>query len=280
MESQRISLQIGANTRYILGTSGRVSSLERYRKLLQDILGVDVAYIPINSGDAEHPQISPQRYASALKGMPCIGGSISRDIKHTIIPFLDEVDELAAEIQSVNTVIVQKDGRLKGYNSDALGFRHAIVNGMEKSKLEIKTAVCYGYGGVTSTVTSVLQGLGIKVYLIGRNKSTAEARAPELKVDVWSGEQVDLFVNATPATESPLGNAPNLLDALRSCKMAFDHEMPGKYLQEYCEANQIYHIKGLDMYYPQMTAQWKLFLEGMVEPDRVEDLLRQADGQK
>lgn len=277
METQTIALKIGANTRFILGTSGRISSLERYRKLLQDILGVDVAYIPINSGDSEHPQILPERYASALKGMPCIGGSISRDIKHTIIPFLDEVDDLAAEIQSVNTVIVQKSGKLKGYNSDALGFRQAIVNGIKKSDIEIKTAVCYGYGGVTSVVTSVLQGLGIKVYLIGRNRTTAEARAPELKVSVWSGEAVDLFVNATPATESPLENAANLLDALKSCKMAFDHEMPGKYLQEYCEAHNIYHIKGLDMYYPQMTAQWKLFLDGIVEPERVEELLRQAD---
>lgn len=277
MDHPTIALKIGANTRYILGTSGRISSLERYRKLLQDILGVDVAYVPINSGDKNHPQILPQRYASALKGMPCIGGSISRDIKHTIIPFLDEVDELAAEIQSVNTVIVQKDGKLKGYNSDALGFREAIVNGIEKSKIEIKTAVCYGYGGVTSTVTTVLQGLGIKVYLIGRNRATAEARAPELKVEVWSGQPVDLFVNATPATESPLGDAANLLDALQSCKMAFDHEMPGKYLQEYCEDHGIYHIKGLDMYYPQMTVQWKLFLEGIVEPERVEELLRQAD---
>ena len=277
MDSQRIALQIGANTRYILGTSGRLSSMERYRKLLQDILAVDVAYIAINSGDVERPSIQPERYAAALKGMPCIGGSISRDIKHTIIPFLDEVDELAAEIQSVNTVIVQKNGKLKGYNSDALGFRQAIVNGIAASNIEIKTAVCYGYGGVTSVVTSVLQGLGIRVYLIGRNRATAEARAPELKVEVWSGQPVDLFVNATPATESPLEAAANLLPALQQCKMAFDHEMPGKYLQEYCAEHGIYHIKGLDMYYPQMTAQWKLFLEGMVDPDKVEGLLRQAD---
>lgn len=278
MESDKVAVKIGANTRFILGTSGRISSLERYRKLLQDIIKVDVAYIPINSGDQDNKNITPERYASALKGMPCIGGSISRDVKHSIIPFLDEIDDLAKEIQSVNTVIVKPGGKLKGYNSDALGFRQAIVNGMEKSGISVSTAVCYGYGGVTSVVTSVLQGLGIKVFLSGRNAVTAATRAAELGVEVWNGQAVDLFVNATPATERPLQEAPNLLDAIANCRIAFDHEMPGKYLEEYCLANNVYHIKGLDMYYPQMCAQWQLFLEGIVAPELVEDLLRQADG--
>jgi shikimate dehydrogenase len=243
-------------------------------------LKLDIAYIPINSGSNEDKRISPERYAAALKGMPCIGGSISRDIKHSIIPYLDEVDELAKEIQSVNTVIVT-DGKLKGYNSDALGFRQAIVNGMARSGITITSAVCYGYGGVTPVVTSILRGMGIKVYLIGRNVETARARASELGVELWTaGQQVDLFVNATPATEHPLEQAPNLLEALQHCTVAFDHEMPGKYLREYCEASggQVHHIQGLDMYYPQMIAQWTLFLQGLVEPDRIEDLLIQANG--
>jgi shikimate dehydrogenase len=281
MDTDKIALKIGPNTRFILGTSGRLSSLERYRMLLQDILKVDIAYIPINSGDMSDPRISPERYASALKGMPCIGGSISRDIKHSIIPFLDEIDDLARDIQSVNTVVTRKDGnsiKLKGYNSDALGFRQAIQNGMASSGIEVKTAVCYGYGGVTSVVTSVLQGMGIKVFLAGRNMQTAAERAKELNVDVWSNEIVDLFVNATPATESPLEQAPNLLPALQGCKVAFDHEMPGKYLAQYCAESGVYHIKGTEMYYPQMVAQWRLFLEGLVAPEAVEALLREADG--
>lgn len=281
MDADKISIKIGPNTKFIIGTSGRLSSLERYRKLLQEILQVDVAYIPINSGDATDPRIVPERYAAALKGMPCIGGSISRDIKHSIVPFLDEIDEIAREIQSVNTVIVKKDGsqlKLKGYNSDALGFKCAIESGVNQSGIQVKTAVCYGYGGVTSVVTSVLQRMGMTVYLTGRNNETAASRAVELNVSVWNGESVDLFVNATPATEHPLDQAPNLLPALEHCKIAFDHEMPGKYLAEYCLAKGIYHIKGTEMYYPQMREQWKLFLEGLVEPDRVEELLRQADG--
>lgn len=239
---------------------------------------MDVAYIPINSGDPDNKSISPERYASALRGMPCIGGSISRDIKHGIIPFLDDIDDLAKSIQSVNTVIVKPGGKLKGYNSDALGFRLAILNGMQQSGLNVSSAICYGYGGVASVVTTILADLGIEVFLVGRSMETAATRAAELGVKLWNGENVDLFVNATPATERPLHEAPHLLEALATCRIAFDHEMPGKYLEEHCLANNIYHIKGLDMYYPQMCAQWQLFLEGIVAPERVEELLRQADG--
>ncbi|KAJ1406247.1 hypothetical protein B484DRAFT_456861 [Ochromonadaceae sp. CCMP2298] len=206
--------------------------------------------------------------------MPCIGGAISRDIKHSIIPYLDNIEPLAARIQSVNTVIVL-EGRLNGFNTDAMGFRHAIVNGLKK--VTAQSAVCYGYGGVASVVTSVLGELGLTVYITGRNTETAATRAAELGVHLWEGQGVDLFVNATPASESPLEQAPHFLDALASCKIVFDHEMPGKYLQEHCSKVGVLHIPGLDMYYPQMQEQWKLFLEGIADADSVAALLQQAE---
>lgn len=274
---ESVPVKIGANTRFIISTSGRPSSIERYRKLLQDILLVDIAYIPINSGSADNKIIDPQRFAYALKGFPCIGGAISKDIKRAIIPFLDEIEVSAEKVQSVNTVLVDKNGQLKGYNSDVVGFRHAIVNGVNNSGSKVESAICYGYGGVASVVTSVLQELGYKVYIIGRNAEIANTRAMELGVEFWSGQSAELFVNATPASERPLEMAPNLLESLKCCKIVFDHEMPGKYLQEYCDLHNVHHIKGLDMYYPQMYEQWRLFLQGIVEPDRIPELIKEAD---
>lgn len=269
---------ISANTKFILSTSGRVTSLQRYKKLLQDILQVDIAYIAINSGNIDNPAIDPKRFIDALRGMPCIGGAISRDIKQTVVPFLDELDDIAKSVQSVNTVVVLADGRLKGYNTDALGFRTAIMNGLSRSNLQIKNAVCYGYGGVASVVVTVLKQLGYKVYLSGRNLDKAVEKGKELEVEVWSvGTSVDLFINATPASEYPLHEAPNLLEIIQTCKAVFDHEMPGKYLLEYCDSNGIFHIKGTEMYYPQMFEQWKLFLNGIVDPIDLPGLLSRAD---
>ncbi len=209
--------------------------------------------------------------------MPCIGGAISKDIKHSIIPFLDELDETSASIQSVNTVIVGENGRLKGYNTDVVGFRAAIMSGMQQSPHDVRSAVCYGYGGVTSVVTSTLRSLGVRVFMAGRNLETAAARAKELSVEVWSpGVEVQLFVNATPATEAPLHLAENLLAALQGCVLAFDHEMPGRYLQQHCAESGVQHIEGLKMYHPQMEAQWALFLHGLADPAAVPELLKRA----
>lgn len=269
-------VKVSANTKYILSTSGRATSLRRYQLLLQELLHLDIAYIPINSGDHLYPQISPERYAWALRGMPCIGGAISRDIKHAIIPYLDEIDEEARIIDSVNTVIV-RDSKLIGYNTDAKGFEIAISNGIRDRG--VFSAVCYGYGGVVSVVVHILKKLGIKnIYVCGRRLDEATKRAESLGVHPWTaGVTADLFVNAAPVTDKPLEDAVNFIDALKGCKVAFDHEMPGLKLQEYCIANNIDHISGYDMYYPQMISQWKLFLGNSIDEDHLATLIRKAD---
>lgn len=262
MSANNISVSIGPNTEFIVSTSGRLSSLRRYRALLNRVLNLDAVYIPLTNH--AKGKVDPQRFSLALRGMPCIGGAISKDIKHSIIPFLDEVDEDAVKIGSVNTVVVRK-GALKGYNTDALGFERAIIEGISSAAIgPVHSAICYGYGGVASVVTTVLAKMGITVYLTGRNEKSIISRANELNVQAWSNEQCDLFINATPASERPLEEADNFLPAITGCKIAFDHEMPGVYLAEYCSANNIYHIKGTAMYYPQMYAQWSLFLDGIV----------------
>jgi shikimate dehydrogenase len=257
-----IKVSVGSKTKYILSTSGRLSSLKRYKSLLNDILALDIIYLPLTSHDSTG-KVDPQRFSFALRGIPCIGGAISKDIKSTIIPYLDDIEENAKSIGSVNTVLV-KDGCLKGYNTDALGFEYAISQGLKDSGVSVRKAVCYGYGGVAAVVTTVLKSFGLEVYLTGRNEVTLRSRAEELHVQAWSGEQCDLFVNASPASERPLEEAANFLPALKGCSIAFDHEMPGACLAEYCLINGVYLIKGTAMYYPQMVAQWSLFLEGVV----------------
>jgi shikimate dehydrogenase len=252
-------MRVSATTRFIISTSGRPKSLRRYHRLLQELLGLDVAYMPISAGGSPGGKINPASFVAAIKGMNCIGGAISKDIKNSVIQHLDEVDELAQQVQSVNTIIRTNspDGAavLKGYNTDALGFRQAITEGIAASGLDIKTAVVYGYGGVSSVVFHVLQSLGIDVFVTGRRPAEAAKRAAQFGVKVFDplhSPAMDLFVNATPVTDSDLALAANLLPALRGCKAAFDHEMPGKCLAEYCAAHGLAHIPGTSMYYPQV----------------------------
>jgi shikimate 5-dehydrogenase len=256
-----VSVQVGANTRYILSTSGRPSSLERYRRLLQEVICVDVAYIPISAEGPPGSPIDPERFCWALRGLNCVGGAISRDIKARVLPFLDDVDEFAQRVGSVNTVLRRGD-RLVGYNTDADGFRKAIVTGVSASGASVRSAVVYGYGGVTNVVVHVLKELGYAVALTGRRLDEASRRADELGATLFKpgdSAEFQLLVNAAPVTDKPLGQAKGLLEALACVQQGagcvFDHEMPGAELERYCAAHSLYHINGKSMYYPQMYRQ-------------------------
>jgi shikimate 5-dehydrogenase len=213
-----VNMMIGPNTKFIVSTSGRMSSLLRYKKLLQDILKLDIAYISI-SPQNHNEAISPVDFVNSLKGLNCIGGAISKDIKNSIIPYLDKLDDLAAKTQAVNTVISKND-ELHGYNTDAIGFKIAVEKIIEKYPKKIETAICYGYGGVTSVVVWVLKSLGIKTYITGRRLEEAAKRAEELDAYVWSPEtwspgKAELFVNAAPVSDRPLSEGVNFLNSLK-----------------------------------------------------------------
>jgi shikimate 5-dehydrogenase len=201
-----VPIKISPYTKYIISTSGRLSSIKRYNILLQTILGLDMAYLPINNH--ENGPIDPRDFVNTLRGMNCIGGAISRDIKHSVIEHLDEVEDFAAKVGSVNTVLVrrtaEKRSSLYGFNTDALGFRLAIQNSLNLLAIPVTKAVCYGYGGVTSVVVQVspeigfstlfslnlfmvikvLKSMGIQTYICGRRLDEAARRATELGAEV------------------------------------------------------------------------------------------------
>lgn len=262
--SDALLLPISPRTRFILSTSGRAASSRRYRALLRDVLRLDAAYLPFSapSGGA----VSAHRFVAALRGLNCLGGAISRDIKAAILPLLDEVEPLAAACGSVNTVVVRGE-RLLGFNTDALGFARAIAEGTRALPRRVAKAVVYGYGGVAGTVAAVLRREGVEVRLTGRCPQRAAARAAQLGLPALepSWLPADLLVNAAPGvTEDPALGAPHLRAALEGVVAVFDHEMPGEGLRDFCAARGVAHIPGTAMYGPQMVAQWALLLEGVV----------------
>ena len=60
-----------------------------------------------------------------LRVLDMLGANISMPYKKMVLPYLDQVDESAQLIGSVNT-IVQQDGCLTGYNTDGLGFLKSL----------------------------------------------------------------------------------------------------------------------------------------------------------
>jgi len=89
---------------------------------------------------------------AAVRGLRALGirgASVTIPHKLAVIPFLDEVDPVAAGIGSVNT-IVNEGGRLLGSNTDGEGAMKALADG--RVKLEGKRVLMIGSGGAARAV--------------------------------------------------------------------------------------------------------------------------------
>jgi shikimate dehydrogenase len=106
-----------------------------------------------------------------------IGANVTAPYKETVLPLLDEVDDLASLIGAVNT-IVKKDDRLVGFNTDAHGFIEALDKDGHLDP-KGKRVVVLGAGGVARAVSFVLMqrkvaSLGITDGIFERASALAE----------------------------------------------------------------------------------------------------------
>ncbi len=122
-----------------------------------------------------------------------LGINVTIPYKEAVIPYLDEIDESAREIGAVNTV-VNRDGRLYGYNTDFFGMRrlfdHAGVDACGKK------AVILGSGGTSKTARAVLSALGareiIRVSRVGKDGAISYEELYKSHTDA------EIMVNTTP----------------------------------------------------------------------------------
>ena len=74
----------------------------------------------------------------------CVGANITIPHKEAVIPLLDDLHEDAAALGAVN-VIVNRNGKLTGYNTDILGIKHVLEP--FKEKLRNSSVIILGAGG-------------------------------------------------------------------------------------------------------------------------------------
>lgn len=93
------------------------------------------------------------------------GCNVTIPYKEQIIPFLDEITDVAREIGAVNTIGV-KEGKLIGHNTDAYGFHNSIKPFLSNKH---ERAIILGTGGASKAVRFILESIGVDVIYISRN---------------------------------------------------------------------------------------------------------------
>jgi shikimate dehydrogenase len=144
-------------------------------------LGLNFVYLPF--------QVSKADLAAAVAGLRALGlagANVTVPHKEAVLPYLDEVAEEARLIGAVNT-IVNRGGRLKGYNTDGTGFlRAAVEAGFEPRGA---AAVILGAGGAARAVSFALALAGARrIAIFNRTYARAEALAEEVSgaTGVWA----------------------------------------------------------------------------------------------
>jgi len=125
-------------------------------------LKLDYLYFPIEVEDDKLEIV-----VEGIKNMNFIGFNVTKPYKIKILEYLDELDALAEEIGSVNTVVI-KDGKLIGYNTDGKGFIRALF---DKTNIDFCKNIFFiiGAGGASRAISFALAHKGVKkIYVLDK----------------------------------------------------------------------------------------------------------------
>lgn len=144
-------------------------------------LGLDWAYVPLPA--------RPDALVEAVRGLAAAGfagANVTIPHKTAAVDLCDEVEDVAAEAGSVNTLVFQ-DGRVQGWSTDIV----AVGEAVEASG---RRALVLGGGGSAKAAVVALRHAGAEVTTVTRHD-------PDWPPD---GSGFDIVINATPVKDDPI----------------------------------------------------------------------------
>lgn len=167
--------------------------------------------------------VEPQNVKAAIEGVRALniaGLNVTAPHKFEVMKYIDEIAPQAQKYGSVNT-IVNRNGHLTGYNTDADGFYLSLErNGITA---ENKDILIIGAGGATKPLAVLLSEKNAKsITILNRTREKAQALADYVK-DVNGFEiatemklsKYDIVINTTSAGMAPqLDKYPTDMDKL------------------------------------------------------------------
>jgi shikimate dehydrogenase len=128
------------------------------------------------------------------------GYSVTIPHKVSVMPLIDDIDEVASKIGAVNTVY-WRDSKLVGSNTDWLGIKDAISEANLGEVIPKGKAVVFGYGGAGRGAIVALKSLNFHTFILGRDNNKASILSKEFDIEIASFEilkECRIFVNCTP----------------------------------------------------------------------------------
>ena len=147
------------------------------------------------------------------------GLNVTIPYKKSIIKFLDDLSEEAAEIKAVNTIVFDPSGKIIGHNTDHFGFKKALF---EKIHSKPKRALILGSGGASGAIAYVMNKIKCDFHIVSRKPKNNQLSYESLSKELI--KEIDLIINTTPVGTYPKINEspPFPYDFLNSSHFLFD----------------------------------------------------------
>ncbi len=218
--------------------------------------GINAVYLAFESMDIE----------GCIRGMRALsikGMSITIPYKSKVIPLLDDLDRIAEDIGAVNTIL-NYEGRLIGYNTDAMG---ALIALREKVDIEGKVCGIIGAGGAARAIGYILKKNGAEIVIANRSEKRGQELAGKLRCGYIKLNEVkdldaEILINTTPLGMHPeTGICPVPEKALKEGMAVMDiiyNPLETRLLSLAKEKGCVI-IDGLSMFINQAAEQFRLW---------------------
>ncbi len=235
--------------------------------------GMDAVYVPLR---IEPGQENFRRFFGALAQAPWAGlrgVSVTIPHKENALALVgpEAVDELARRIGAINTVRIDPDGTLRGWNTDYAAATDALVSamGIAREQLAGGAVAVVGAGGAARAIVAALAHYGANVTVYNRTFARAEKLAEEFgaaarPLDALADLSAEIIINCTSIGMHPhVDDTPVPADALAGVKVVFDtvyNPIETRLLAE-AKAAGCRCVSGVDMFVNQAVAQFEAWTD-------------------
>lgn len=190
--------------------------------------------------------------------------------KQAVIPYLESMDESAQAIGAVNA-IVNRDGKLYGYNTDMPGFIYMVKkNGIDMAG---KKVVCLGNGGAAQAVKAAIKKLGASELIVVDIVITEGVITYEECFEKHTDAQI--IVNTSPVGMYPnVDAAPVDLTLFPQCEAVVDiiaNPLTTKLVAQARELGMI-GTTGLKMLIAQAKYASEIFTDTKIPEEKIEEI--------
>lgn len=214
--------------------------------------------------------LSKEEFKTFMEKKEFTALNVTIPYKKDVIPYLDEMDEHAKAIGAVNT-IVNRDGKLKGYNTDFTGFLYMVKK--HNVHMEGKKVLIIGNGGASAAIQAVVQhesaGSMVIIDVVPGNGAISYDEMFSSHLDA------EIIINTSPIGMYPrIGNAPIDISMFHKCEAVLD-VIYNPILTRLCfEAQEmdIKRVNGLEMLIAQAKQSVEFFLDKSIDDQIIDDI--------